>query len=196
MAATFNVVLDTGGSNGSPGTSTVVDALGPPNVQCKTADDPTVDTINPCVIPASSTNYSYTKSLFMKCTGAPATQVNNVQIYTSGSNPLGTGVDIHIGQQFPTHNHGSTAGYIKATGTQSVTGNEMTTFYTGITSTSSIFSYIQGSALVISISESGGNIVNVNDTTNYFVIQMTIASTATAITQTPSATATIQYDEI
>lgn len=196
MVSSFNVVHDIQGSDGSPGSSVVIDSLGPPAMQFKAEDQATVDGINPCVSPQAGTNYSFAKSCYMKCVTPPATQVDNVQIYSDGANGLGTGIDVKIGGQFPTKNHGSSSGYKKATGTVSVSGNEITTFYTGISSVASIFTYIQGSALSVSISETGAKIVNANDTTNYFVLQMWIQSTAIAITETPLENLTIQWDEI
>jgi hypothetical protein len=196
MGAAFNFVQDIGGADGAPGSSIVLDSLGPPNAQFRTDDTTTVDGTNECISPSSGTNYSFAKSCYIKCTTAPATQVDNMQIYTSGTNPLGTGIDIKVGQQFPTKSHLVSTGYKKATGIVSVTGNEMTTFYTGVTSTISIFSLTQSSSLLLTITDNSGKIVNVNDTTNYFVLQMWIQSTAAAILATPNATLTLQWDEI
>ena len=64
MVATVSVKVDTGGTSGTPGTSTDIDALGPPTLQFRTEDASTVDTAKPIVIPTSGTNYSYTKSIY------------------------------------------------------------------------------------------------------------------------------------
>ena len=47
MVAGFSVYLDTGGTDGTPGTSTDIDALGPPTLRFKQADNPTIDSVNP-----------------------------------------------------------------------------------------------------------------------------------------------------
>lgn len=195
MVATVSVYTDTGGSAGTPGTSSDIDALGPPALQFRTADNATVDTNAPIVIPTSGTNYSFTKSCYLYCDVAPSVQINNVQIYTDGSSGLGTGIGVVIGDQLPTRNSGSTSGYVVATGTVGTTGSEMTTFYTGISAVTNFFSYTSGSTKSITISESGSIINAIGETTNYFVLQMTVASTASP-GSTANETATIQYDEI
>lgn len=195
MVATVSVKVDTGGSNGTPGTSTDIDALGPPALQFRTADNSTVDTAAPIVIPTSGTNYSYAKSCYLYCDTAPSVQIDNVQIYTDGSSGLGTGVGVKIGDQFPTRNSGSTSGYVVATGTAGTTGNEITTFYTGVTTVSDFFSFTSVSTKSLSISESGSIINASGETTDYFILQMTVASTASPGT-TANETGTIQYDEI
>ena len=195
MVATVSVYVDTGGSDGSPGSSTDIDALGAPNLQFRTEDTSTVDNAKPIVIPTSGTNYSYTKSCYLKCTAAPSVQIDNVQIYTDGTNSLGTGTGVNIGNQFPTKNSGSSSGYRPATGTSGTTGDVMTTVYTGITTTSDFFSFNSGATKALSISETGSKITAINHTTNYFVLQMTVTTTASPGT-TVNETATIQYDEI
>ena len=195
MVATVSVKVDTGGSAGSPGTSTDIDALGPPALQFRTDDTSTIDNLKPIVIPTSGTNYSYAKSVYLYCDVAPSVQIDNVQVYTDGSSGLGTGVGVVIGDQFPTKNSGASTGYIPATGTSGTTGNEITTFYTGVTTVSNFFGYTSGSTKALSISESGSIINLAGETTNYFILQMTVASTASPGT-TANETATIQYDEI
>lgn len=59
-------------------------------VRFKDADDATVDTNNPLVIPASSSIYSYTKKLRPKMTVAPNTQVGNLRWYSDGSSAWGS----------------------------------------------------------------------------------------------------------
>lgn len=194
MTATLKLYLDHGGSDGSP-SSTDIDSLSP-NLRFKCADDASIDTANPLVKPNVGTNYSYAKNCYIKCTVAPALLINNIQIYSDGANGLGTGVDCLIGQQFPTRNSGSTAAYKKATGTSS-SGTVMTSLYSGvITSTASVFTYTSSSPLSISISESSSQIDAINETTNYFVLQMSVGTTASSIDLTPTESLTISYDEI
>ena len=47
MVATVSVYVDAGGSDGSPGSSTDIDALGAPNLQFRTEDTSTVDNAKP-----------------------------------------------------------------------------------------------------------------------------------------------------
>lgn len=196
MVAILSVRVDTGGTNGSPGTNTDIDALGPPAMQMRTDDTSTVDTTNPIVIPSSGTNYSFTKSSYLYCDAAPSLQINNVQFYTDGTNSLGTGIGMVVGNETPTRNSGSTAAYIKATGTAGTTGTEMTAFYTGITATTDVFTYNSGATKSISISEAGSIINAIGETTNYTVFQMTVATTASPTSATTNETGTLQYDEI
>ena len=196
MVATVSVYVDTGGSDGSPGSSTDIDALGAPNLQFRTEDTSTVDNAKPIVIPTSGTNYSFTKSCYLYCDSAPSVQIDNVQIYTDGSSGLGTGVGVVIGDELPTKNSGSSSGYKKATGTVGTTGNAMTSVYSGtITATTNFFTYTSGSTKALSISESGSIINASGETTNYFVLQMTVGTSASP-GNTANETATIQYDEI
>jgi hypothetical protein len=58
-----------------------------------------------------------------------------------------------------------------------------------------MFTYTSGSPVSLTIGEAGNLIVNINDTSNYFVIQETLATTATPGSQA-AKTITIQYDEI
>lgn len=59
-------------------------------VRFKDADDSTVDTNNPLVIPAASSIYSYTKKVRAKMTVAPSTQVGNLRWYSDGSSGWGS----------------------------------------------------------------------------------------------------------
>ncbi len=195
MVATVSVKVDTGGTAGSPGTLTDIDALGPPALQFRTDDTSSVDNLKPIVIPTSGTNYSYAKSCYLYCDAAPSVQIDNIQVYTDGLSGLGTGVGVVIGNELPTKNSGSSSGYVPATGTSGTTGNEITTFYTGITAVTDFFSYTSGSTKSLSVSESGNVINAIGETTDYFILQMTVASTASPGT-TSNETGTIQYDEI
>lgn len=191
MVATFNVMLDTGGTDQTPGTSTNTDPLGPPNVRFKYADDALIDSNDPIPIPPSGTKYSRWKSLYLKCTGAPNTQVDNVQFYTDGSN-FGTGITVRVGQQFPTKNSGSNTGYRVATPVDTAILNN----YAGISSVADAFTYTSGSTLVgPSISEAGAKITTTNQFTNYLILQMEVISTASPGNLTDE-TFTLQYDEI
>jgi len=191
MVAAFNVMLDNGGTDGSPGSSTNTDPLGPPNMRFKYADDALIDSNDPIPIPAAGTKYSKWKSLFLKCTSAPNTQVDNVKFYTDGGS-FGTGITVNVGQQFPTHNSGSTSGYKVATPVDTAILNN----YSGITSVADAFTYTSGSPLSgPSITEAGNIINSTNETTNYLILQMEVISTASPGNLTDE-TLTLQYDEI
>ena len=168
--ATFNVMFDWGGSNGSPGTSTAVDALGPPCLKFKNADDATIDTNDKITIPSGAAVCSFCKAIYLKCTAnASSHTINNVKLYSDGANGLGTGVDLRVGLQFPTKNSGASTGYKVATATEMTAG-----VYTGVvTSTATIFDYNSGSALSVSISETSSVIDAANETTNYVILQLT-----------------------
>jgi hypothetical protein len=187
--ATFSVYYDTGGSDGSPGASTDIDALGPPTLKFKNADNTTIDTNNPLTIPAAGTIYSYYKFVFLKCdANADAHTINNVKLYSDGSNSLGTGVDWMVGLQFPTKNSGATTGYELANN-----ANEMVA-ETALTTSASIFGYNSGAGLSVSISESGSIINAANETTNYIVLQFNVTSAASP-GATAQETGTWSYDE-
>jgi len=190
MVATFNVMLDTGGSDNSPGASTSIDALGPPNLRFKRADNATIDSNNPCIVPAAGTSYSRWKSLYLKCTGAPSVQVDNVKLYTDGGG-FGTGITVKVGDQFPVHNSGATTGYdVADTDDQAMAGG-----HTDISTSTDVFTYTSGSPLSLTISESGNIINATNETTNYFVLQMETTSSASP-GDLANETFTLQYDEI
>jgi hypothetical protein len=187
--ATFDVILDTGGSDGSPGASTGLTGLGPPTLKFKNADNATIDSNDKPTIPSGATIYSYQKFLFLKCTANADTHtINNLKLYSDGTNSLGTGINVKVGLQFPTHNSGATTGYELAN-----TANEMVA-ETALTSSASIFDYSSGAALALSISEAGSIINAQNETSNYFVMQCEYASTASP-GATVNETATISYDE-
>lgn len=191
MVSTFNVMLDTGGTDQTPGSSTNTDALGPPNIRFKRADDALIDNNDPIPIPAAGTNYSKWKSIFMKCTNPPNTQCDNFKFYTDGSN-FGTGITVRVGQQFPTHNSGSTSGYKVATPVDTAILNN----YSGITSVADAFTFTSGSPLTGPSITEAGNIINAtNETTGYLILQMEVISTASP-GNLADETFTIQYDEI
>lgn len=194
MAATFNVMFDFGGTDGSPGTSQNIDSYSP-NLRFKTADNATIDANHPIPIPTSGTNYSYWKQIYLKCTGAPTTQVDNIRFYSDGSSGFGTGVALKVGDETPVKNSGASTGYEVATGTAGSTGDEMVAAHAGLTGSASVFSYTSASPLTVSISESGNIINATNETTNYIILQMEVADTASPGSLS-AETLTFMYDEV
>jgi len=189
MVAVFDVIYDFGGSDGSPGTSQNIDALGPPTLRFKQADNATIDTSDKVPIPSSGTNYSYWKHLYLKCSTAPDTQVDNIQFYTDGSSGFGTGVTTYVGDETPTKNSGSDAGYEVCDSAVTMVVN-----HSEITAQTDAFDYISGSALSISISETGSIIDAIGETSDYFIMQVAIGSTSSPGDKS-NETGTIQYDE-
>lgn len=184
------VMYDYGGSDNSPGGSIAIGTIGPPNLRFKQADNPTVDTNNPVVIPAAGTGYSYWKQIYLACTVAPDTQVDNVQFYTDGTSFQTTNCLVVVGLQFPVRSDGVTTGYDVAD------GSAVMTTHTDISGTADAFDYTSGATLSgPSISESGTLIDAVGETTNYLVLQLLVTSSATPGDQA-NETFTFQYDEI
>lgn len=190
MVAAFSVYFDFGGTDATPGTEQDIDALGPPTLRFKVADDATIDSNDPIPIPASGTNYSYWKQIYLYCDTAPSTSVDNIKFYTDGSG-FGTGITVKVGSQFPTKNSGSDAGYEVAD-----TAAEMVANHSGLSASTDAFGYTSGSPLSgPSISESGNLINAIGETTNYLVLQMEVADTASPGNLTDE-TMTFQYDEV
>jgi len=195
MAAIMHVFFDFGGSDTLPGTEQDVEGYGPPMLRFKTDDDATIDSINPIPIPAAGTKYSYWKQIYLECTTLGGmTQVDNVRFYTDEGG-FGTGIAVKIGLQFPTKNSVSNAGYEVATGTPGDTGDEMVVAHAGLTSSGDAFGYGSGAPLTGSISETDSIINAEGESTNYFVLQMEVDSTASPGNLTDE-TFTFKYDEI
>lgn len=88
MAATVQIVE----KNGAGGTQTDKTSG---TVRFKNADNSTVDTNNPMVVPAGGAgnyDYSFEKWLRFNVSGGTYTQITNVKAYTDGANGFGTGV--------------------------------------------------------------------------------------------------------
>ena len=189
MVAVFDAFLDTAGAVDAPGTNTDTDPLGPPNVRFKRADNPTIDLVNPMTIPASGTNRSRWKSLYLKNATAPETQVDNVKIFSDGAG-FGTGITVNAGNETPTKNSASDAGY-----DVSNVDDEVLTNHVDITAITDFFTFTSGAPKSVSISEAGGIIDAVGETTNYVVIQMETINTANP-GDLADETVTWEYDEI
>lgn len=165
---------------------------GPPRLRFKDADNNTVDSNDPIPIPGAGTYYSRWKHIFLYCSAInDATQIDNVKFYTSGSLNWGTGVDVQVGNQTPTHNSGSTAGY-----DESDTDNqELVANHANITTKANVNTKTSGSPLSVSISEASNIIDATGESSDYIVLQMDVGSTASP-GDISDQTLTIQYDEI
>ena len=192
----MSVYFDFGGTDATPGTEQDVDALGPPTVRWKTADDATIDNANPVPIPPSGTKRSFWKQIYLFCDVAPDTQIDNLLFFTDGTG-YGTGITLQVGDQFPTKNSGTDAGYEVATGVIGDTGDEVIANHAGISAVTDAFTFTTGGSELVgpSISESTSVIDAAGESSNYLVFQCDVISTATPGNK-PDETLTIQYDEI
>lgn len=161
----------------------------------RTDDENTQDSTNPIPIVTGQTKRSYYRHVYLYCSAAPGTKVDNIKIYTDGGG-FGTGVTVYSGDETPTKNSGSSAGYDLATGTPGDTGDELVASHQDITAKSDFFGYTSpGSEKSVSISEVGNIIDAIGETSDYVVLQMDVADTASPGTLT-AETFTWQYDEI
>lgn len=184
MAAT--VILNQW-NGASPGTKTAKTAS---SIRLATADVSysTGSESNPIPIPASSSNYSFWMTLRLEVTVAPVTTVNNVKVYTDGTNSSPSGVTWK-GQAA---NVGADGGYRVATGTVATTGTLLNaTNHTGLTgATVDIFGWTSGSPKSLAGSQAG-----TGDLADFVVIQIAVASTVTGTATIPTETTTFAYDE-
>ncbi len=188
MTAAFNVMLDTGGTDNNPANEDSIDALGPPRLRFKQADNKTINTSNPMVVPAAGTEYSRWKQIYLKCTTQPDTQVNNVKFYTDGGN-FGTGITVKVGDGTQVKNSGASTGYDVSD------ADEVITNHTDVAAATDVFTYTSGSSRVVSISEAGSIINAAGETTDYLVLSMEVINTASP-GDLANETWTWQYDEI
>jgi hypothetical protein len=190
MVATVVARDDTGGTDNSPGATATQT-----NLRYKEADNNTQDLVNPVTIPAAGTKYSFWKHTFLEVTAAGGfTQIDNVNLWVDTFNWTGTTLWIDDASQTAlTHNltSPSTVGYDVADGLDILsTHTHITTPVNhGTTHTSS------GTAKVINISEAGGIINIVNETSDYWVTNVELTTSAVAGLQT-ARTENIEYDEI
>lgn len=139
-------------------------------IRFKNADDATVDTNNPIVVPTSGTDFSYEKYLQVKLDAPPSDKISNIVAYTDGAKAWSAGVSV---------------GW-KTTTTYSQPAEA--TAFTGYTSA---FTYISGSPLTLG----AGPYSATGDVGNYLVMVMGVDDT-TQPGILASETLTIAYDEI
>jgi hypothetical protein len=172
----------------------VVDALGPPRLKFKTADNATVNNVNPIPKPVVGTNYSFWKQVYLKCSVAPSSQCDNFKWYTDGGG-FGEDIALKMGTQHPVKTSISNAGYEVATGTIGESGDEMVAAHAGLTGSLDAFGYTSAAPKSVTCGEEGGLIDAIGETTNYIVLQAEVGPTASA--GTPSnETVTWKWDEI
>lgn len=189
MTAAFDVKLDIGGTDTSPGSSLTVT-----NLRFRTDDDNTQDTTNPIPIITATTSRSYWRQLYLECTTAPTTKVDNVKWYTDEGG-FGTGITLKVGDETPEKTSVSDAGYEVATGTPGESGDEMVAAHAGLSGSTDAFSYGSGSPLSVTIGEGSSQIDDTGEMTHYIVLQLEVIDTASPATL-DAETFTFQYDEI
>lgn len=184
MVAIFDVTYDNLGADNAPGASSVIS-----NLRFNAEDTNDQDLASPLVIPISGTIYSFWKQIYLQCTTAPDTQVNNVKIFSDGSLGWGAGVVVQVGDGSQIKNSGASTGYDVAD------AQEIMTNHSDVSSETSLFTFTSGSPRAVSISEAASIINAINETTDYLVLQTDVDATATPATK-PTETITYQYDEI
>jgi hypothetical protein len=191
MVATFDVFYDWGGANDAPGTNTDVDALGPPCIRFKDADNATIDANDKIVVPGAGTKYSYWKHLYLKCSNADGHTMNNFAVYTDGA-AWDANTDVDIGTEQPTKNSGSDAGYEVA----DTDDEDLVTNHAHVTAVTDFFGYTagEGTDFDVSCSEAGAAVDAINETTDYIALEFHCAAAASP-GDLANETGTWSYDE-
>jgi hypothetical protein len=130
----------------------------------------------PIPLPPSGSNYSFTKVVYLNAVTTPDTLIDNVVVYSDGTNSLGTGVSMYIG---------TSEDYQRSTGLDAVSGDPSSI------AVSNIFDYTDSTPLEIGGSLSNPDTGRVSD---YIYIQLVVSSTASA-GNVGSETIVIGYDE-
>jgi hypothetical protein len=192
MAADLSVYVDFGGSDGNAATNQDTDALGPPRIRFKRADDATIDNNDPMVIPAAGTNYSRWKHVYLYCDTGPSTQVNNIKFYSDGGGWANVTLNVNTGSWPLNNSLDRESGYqVADTEDQAMNGG-----HDGVSGVASAFTYTSGSPLAgPTITEAGGIINAVGEMTDYLIMQMEVTSSASP-GDLADETLTFQYDEI
>lgn len=138
-------------------------------IRMKNADDATVDTNNPMVVPPSGSDWSFQKFLRLNL-GGTFTQITNLKFYTDGASGFGTGVSL----------------WAKAVGAYSTPAEE-----TASAGYADAFSYTSGSPLSLG----AGPYTGAGDAGSYLQLAMEVASTATNGALS-AETMTFSWDEI
>lgn len=198
MSATFKIMCDYGGVDGTPATEQDTSALSP-NLQFKTGDNNLAydsgeanDRI-PIPPSGSSAKRSYWKHIYLKCVTAPASFINNVKFYSDGA-AVATGVVCKVCTSTPVRTKLTSTGYKVATGTPGSQGDA----YSGTMADAA--TKTAGSPLSVGVTENPtdedhpNSILNSDETTHYVILQLEVASTA-APGDTAEKTYTFAYDE-
>lgn len=184
MVATATIKDDTGGTADTPsGAGTTIT-----NLRYKEADDNTQDLNDPVTIPTAGTKFSFWKHNWVEFT-ATFTQIDTINWFVTSFD--WTGTTLHIGDGTQTHTAASDAGYDPAVGLNNLTVHDTIT-----TTTNAGTTYINsGAGRSVSISEAGNVVDAAGESSDYFVTNVELTTSATSGTQT-SKTVTVEYDEI
>ena len=168
MAATIQIhELTTDADTGTDKTSGTV--------RFKNANNTTVDSNDPMVIPGSGSDHSYTKKLRAYMEAPPDTSISNMRWYSDGANGFGTGVTctyVNLGTTFGTQNESDHSG-------------------------TDLFSATSGSPIDGDGTDTGPFVPADDDTYigDIIELQLHVASTASSGTLT-AETLTLAYDEV
>jgi len=163
MVATVQIVE----KNGTAGTNTQKDSG---TVRFKNADNATVNTSDPMVIPTAGSDFSFEKWLRLKVTGGTYDNISNLKVYCDGAIGFGTGV----------------TPYIKAVATYATPAEATTTTgYTTLVTYTATGALSLGTAAVSGTGEKG----------SHAVLMLKVDSTASPGTLTGEVL-TFSYDEI
>lgn len=154
---------------------------------------------HPIQIPAAGANYSYWGVIRMVCSVAPVTAINNIYVYSDGTNSLPSGVGCNLATA-PGTNGNVTTNYTRATGVAGVTGLVISgANYPNSTTPTNFFSYTSAAPLALA----GGFTTGVDSAANsnagtfadWLLEQVTVASTASTTGTTATETVTFVWDE-
>lgn len=185
MAATIQVVRKTGASPGAAADITAV------NTRANADDTNSAASIaNGIRVPqAPNTNYSYWISTRLNCTVTPVGTIDNLRWYTDGVNGFGSSITCKAAKA----STGADAGYRQATGTQGVSGTQLTQAnHSGLDAAPvDVFSFTVAAVLVLA-----GSITN--PSTGQFgdhVVYQIGGDSTTPFGATPQETFTWAFDE-
>lgn len=185
MVATLEIDNNLGGAVNAPAAPEHNVA----NFRFNVEDTNDQDTNSPVDIPSGADNFSFWKHIFLHCTVAPDSQIDNMEIYTDGT--LGfTDCVVRVNDDVCTKNSGSSAGYDPA-----VSGIVLTDHDT-ITTMSDLFSFTSGAPRTMTISEAGSVINASGELADYIVLNIEVGNVAVQGVQTPAELITVQWDEI
>ena len=145
-------------------------------VRFKNADNATVDTANPLVVPAAGTDFSYTKTLRAYMEAAPVSSISNLQWYSDGTTGFGTGITVNA----------KNAGV-----------NWVANYQTEATETADLFSYTSATPLDGDAADAGPYTPTDDDSYigDLIVLQMAVSSLATNGIK-PAEVLTLAFDEV
>lgn len=150
-------------------------------IRFKKADNATVDLNNPLVVPAAGFDLSYEKWLRMNISVAPATQIDNLRMYTDGANNYGTGIKLFAAP---------IAAYVQPV--TPVTSNDPP-LHAGTTFVD-VFTHTSGSPLDMD-NLNAGPFTTTGDIGNYLILVMQVTTTASQGVKSAESL-TFSWDEI